>query len=113
MKWNFSGKQTVYLEIAERYREYIRAGALRPGDKLPSVRAAAMEMGVNPNTVARAFALLEVEGLVHTLPKKGVYVCRSRAFNDPYEEEKQLLHVLKEKGLTKEILTELIKEVYD
>ncbi len=113
MKWNFSGKQNVYLEIAQRYREFISAGALSPGDKLPSVRAAAMEMGVNPNTVARAFALLEEEGLVHTIPKKGIYVsdvCREMTNT---EDEKQLLLSLREKGVSKETLLNLIKEVYD
>ena len=74
MAWQFSGRQDVYIEIAEKITQYIRAGVYRAGDKLPSVRQAAGEMGVNPNTVARAYALLEERGLVHALPKKGAYV---------------------------------------
>ena len=62
MKSGFSGEQDVYLEIAQRYREYIRLGVLRAGERLPSVRTAAGELGVNPNTVARAYAVLESEG---------------------------------------------------
>ena len=63
MAWSFSGKQDVYLEIADKLRQYIHAGIWQAGDRLPSVRQAAGEMGVNPNTVARAYALLEEEDM--------------------------------------------------
>ena len=74
MKRIFSGKQDVYIEIAERYKEYIDKGILSGGEKLPSVREAACTLGVNPNTVAKAYARLEEEGYIVTLPKKGAYV---------------------------------------
>ena len=76
MKPDFSGKREIYLEVAEKYESYIRIGILSPGEKLPSVRAAAQEMGINPNTMARAYSYLEERGLIYTLPKKGVYVAR-------------------------------------
>ena len=64
MRFNFSGKQDVYIEIAERYREYIELGVIKCGEKLPSVREAAEELGVNPNTIARAYNLLEEKGYI-------------------------------------------------
>ncbi|MBR6784114.1 MAG: GntR family transcriptional regulator [Clostridia bacterium] len=51
MPKGLTGKRDVYIEVAERYEKYIRIGVLRDGDKLPSVRVAANELGVNPNTV--------------------------------------------------------------
>ena len=66
MQWNFSGKQNVYLENARQYREDIGLGIIKAGDKLPSVRYAATEMGVNPNTVQKACRTLEDEGLLRS-----------------------------------------------
>ena len=72
-----SGKQDVYLAVAERYERYIKSGVLKSGDKLPSVRVAAEELGVNPNTVQKAYTLLESRGFIYSVPKKGAFVCSS------------------------------------
>lgn len=112
MKWNFSGKQNVYLEIAEQYKEYIRLGLLSPDEKLPSVRTAAVELGVNPNTIARAFALLEEEGYVRSLPKKGIYVLPQETTREDDGESRALLTALRDRGVPKEQLLKLIEEVY-
>ena len=65
MAWISSGRQDIYLDIADKYEQYIKSGLYQNGDKLPSVRTAASDMGVNPNTVARAYALLEESGPDH------------------------------------------------
>ena len=75
MEVRLSGKQSIFEEIAAEYERYIRLGALREGEKLPSVRTLAMQLGVNPNTVERAYAELERRGFVRTFPKKGAFVC--------------------------------------
>lgn len=74
MNIRITGKRSVYLEIAEEYKRFIRLGVLSDGDKLPSVRALAVELGINPNTVERAYTLLESEGYIRTIVKKGAYV---------------------------------------
>ena len=116
MQVNFTGKREIYLEIAEKYESYIRLGILGEGEKLPSVRAAAQEMGINPNTMARAYSYLEERGLIYTLPKKGVYVAPTNASNTNEENlTKEVLEALvsfKEKGLTRTELATLIEEVY-
>ena len=113
MRHELSGKQDVYVEIAEKYKEYIRLGVLREGEKLPSVREAACLLGVNPNTVARAWARLEEEGFVITLPKKGAFV---RAYESVNEQnapsEIKVIYSLRDKGISKETLLEWIEEVY-
>ncbi len=110
MQWKFSGKQNVYLEIAEQYKEYIRLGVLMAGDKLPSVRTAAGELGVNPNTIARAYAQLEEDGFVHSIPKKGIYVNDPEA--EPELDRREVLIVLRDAGVTKQTLLKWIEEVY-
>ena len=113
MNWRFSGKQNVYAEIAEQYKEYIKLGLLAEGERLPSVRTAAIELGVNPNTVARAYALLEEWGFVRSIPKKGIYVSAPK--REPAAEQeahKSVLRSLRQSGVSKDALFKMIEEVY-
>ena len=82
MEVYLSGKRNIYEEIVETYTKYIRTGALRAGEKLPSCRGLAMQLGINPNTVERAYSELEKRGLIRTLPKKGAFV-RAEAEEQP------------------------------
>ena len=88
------------------------AGLYKNGEKLPSVREAAGELGVNPNTIARAYTLLEEEGYVCSLPKKGAFVI----FGEPQEREepdkKAVIYALRDMGISKKTLLEWIEEVY-
>ncbi len=113
MQLRFSGKQDVYLEIAERYKEYIRLGVIKSGEKLPSVREAAGELGVNPNTVARAYSKLEEEGYVQSLPKKGAYVTYGEnKENTVPSDQREIILALRDGGVSKSALLKLIEEVY-
>jgi GntR family transcriptional regulator len=111
---NFSGKQDIYLEIAEKYKEYIRLGIIKNGEKLPSVREAAEELGVNPNTVARAYSKLEGEGFIHSLPKKGAFVIfGDECAGQPSEpDKKNVIYALKDMGVSKKSIIKWIEEVY-
>ena len=60
----------IYSQIAEHIRRAIAAGVHRPGEAIPSLRALALELGVNPNTVQRAFEELERDGAIQ--PRKGL-----------------------------------------
>ena len=112
----FSGKRDVYLEIAERYEKYIKAGVLNDGDKLPSVRVAAEELGVNPNTVQKAYALLENNGFIYSLPKKGAFVCYNNGKEANASKNRlfamEAINSIKALGVGKEELKLLIDEVY-
>ena len=111
----FLAKRDVYLEIAERYEKYITLGALKAGEKLPSVRGAAGELGVNPNTVQRAYSLLEERGFIRTIPKKGVFVTFGQANENIGELRREAVGAivrLKEMGATREELLRIIEEVY-
>ncbi len=112
MKLNFSGKQDVYLEIAQKYKEYIELGIIKNGEKPPSVRTAAGELGVNPNTVAKAYAVLEEQGYVCALPKKGAFVIFEENGERDLTEQRELIRAVRQSGLTKSELMTLIEEVY-
>jgi GntR family transcriptional regulator len=65
----------IYRQIAEEVRAAVAAGIYRPGEVLPSLRAMAVEIQVNPNTVQRAYDELEREGLIYSQRGRGLFVC--------------------------------------
>lgn len=70
----FNEREAIYVQIINYYKSKIAANHMREGDRLPSVRELSAEVGVNPNTVQRAFAELEREGLAYTLRGKGKFI---------------------------------------
>lgn len=106
-----NGKKSIYEQIVEEYGRYIRAGAFRAGEKLPSCRALAAQLGINPNTVERAYSELEREGLIHTIPKKGVFVCDAAA-DALAEEARRQITALKAAGLSHAELMALAAQIY-
>ena len=108
-------KQDVYLEIAQRYEKYISLGVIKAGEKLPSVRTAASELRVNPNTVQRAYALLEEKGLIRSMPKKGAFVIyggEKKADGETFGILTAELLRLKEQGIARDRIISAIEEVY-
>lgn len=66
MGWNVTGSGPIWMQLHQQLMQRISAGIYPKGSKLPAVRELATEAGVNPNTMQRALAQLEAEGLVVT-----------------------------------------------
>src|SRR5437660_375906 len=64
----------IYRQIQDQVRFGIAGGKLRPGEQLPTVRALAVELSVNPNTVIKAYTELEREGVLTTEQGSGTFV---------------------------------------
>ena len=99
----------IYSQIIDGFREQIAAGVLRPGEKLPSVRDLAAELAINPNTIQRAYRLLEAEGWIATVPGKGCFVCGTPAeaakeTEENYAEFDAAVAALLARGVTAEAL---------
>ena len=75
----FDASRPIYAQLVERLKARILAGTYPPGGHLDSVRDLAAAAGVNPNTMQRALAQLETEGLVHTERTAGRYVTEDTA----------------------------------
>ena len=73
---NYRESRPIYGQIKDGLRRMIVTGALEPDEKLPSVRAMAVELAINPNTIQRAYAELEAEGFIYTLPGRGSFAAR-------------------------------------
>ena len=68
----------IYKQITEQVRRAVATGRLTVTDQLPSVRALAESLVLNPNTVARAYADLAREGVIETRPGRGVFIIPKR-----------------------------------
>jgi DNA-binding transcriptional regulator YhcF (GntR family) len=66
MVWKFVNDRPIYAQIVEHIQLGIVSGAIPPGAAMPSVRVLAVEAEVNPNTMQKALAELETQGLLHT-----------------------------------------------
>jgi len=77
--WVFTPDRPIYLQIQEQLKLGIVAGQYPPGDKLPAVRDLALTAAVNPNTMQRALAELERDGLVYTQRTSGRFVTEDEA----------------------------------
>ena len=115
----FVEKRNVYESIVAELKTLIESGVLKRGEKLPSVRAYAVEKKVNPNTVAKAYAVLEEEGYIRVVLKKGAYVCFGEGKEDkiPHKSErtgevKKQLVAWKTAGVSFATLRQAIAEVY-
>src|SRR5262249_12018768 len=64
----------LYQQLANDLTVLIRQGALKPGDRVPSVRETSRERGMSPATVIHAYELLEGQGFIETRPRSGYYV---------------------------------------
>ena len=67
-------RQPIYEQLKEQIVRYISLNVLQPGDRMPSVRMLARDLGINPNTVVKTYQELEEEGILVTEPKRGFFV---------------------------------------
>jgi GntR family transcriptional regulator len=64
----------LYLQLIEQVKRAVALGTLGPGEQLPTVKALALDLTINPNTVARAYRDLEHDGVIETSPGRGSFV---------------------------------------
>ena len=70
---NYRDARPIYEQVRDGLRHLVVTGAIGQGEKLPSVRALAASLAINPNTIQRAYTALEQEGYLCTLPGKGAF----------------------------------------
>jgi GntR family transcriptional regulator len=84
---NFKSGKPVYLQIVDQVKTAAASGAARTGEPLPSIRPLAEELRVNRNTIAKAYAELESQGVIETVAGKG---CFLRASSAPFRKDVRL-----------------------
>ncbi len=88
----------IYMQIVSQIKTGIAMGRLQPEDPLPSVRQLAVELAVNPNTVARAYLDLEYEGIIYKRQGQGTFVS-SQGVEMSKNERRKVLSELLERAL--------------
>lgn len=110
----------IYEQIELGIKELILKGALKPNDKLPSVREMAGILTINPNTISKAYGELEREGIIETLRGRGTFVTDS--YKGRVDEKKmesiglelrKLILEANYSGLTKEDFMKLVIETFE
>ncbi|HEY5912516.1 MAG TPA: GntR family transcriptional regulator [Verrucomicrobiae bacterium] len=84
---NFKSGKPVYLQVVDQIKAAAASGALRSGEPLPSIRPLAEQLRINRNTVAKAYAELEGQGIIETIAGRG---CFLKENNSPLRKEVRL-----------------------
>ncbi len=112
---NRSLKDSVYEQVASQIRQLVASGSLVPGTALPPVRQLATELGVNLNTVARAYRLLKAEGFLVIRERTGVSIAAPAEAIGPTERDsilgelRTVLARLRQAGMGPDELQQLIR----
>ena len=116
MEWRFSSDAPIYAQLVAQIQNAIVSGTLPPGERLPSVRDLAAEAGVNPNTMQRAMAQLEQDGLAVANRTAGRTVTEDAAVIQEARRARAMaavaecLRVLADLGYAPEEAAEIIRE---
>ena len=110
-------RQPIYEQIVEKVENLIAAGALAPGSQLPSIRALAVELSINPNTIQKAYGILEQRGDIYPVKGKGNFVANqeqvlARMRDSCFRQFEENVQYGKELGISKEAFAEKIEKCY-
>ena len=112
---NYRDSRPIYEQIKDGLRKLIVTGAIATDEKLPSVRALATQLSINPNTIQRAYNELEGEGYIYSVPGKGSFATGETGAGasrrrELWEKARELLAELKYLGVSQEELRSLLEE---
>ena len=112
---NYRDSRPIYGQIKDGLRRMIVSGALGPDEKLPSVRSMAVDLAINPNTIQRAYAELEAEGFIYSVPGKGSFAAQRQAADPARQAElirrlRELVAELRYLGLSDQEIISLMNE---
>ena len=113
---DYGKREPIYEQIVKEIEKLITLGILEPGSQIPSVRSLAFDLGINPNTVKKAYDILEEDGLIISKSTKGTFISEniSKAkeikIEELIEKIKIIVKELENYGLTKEEIIDKIKE---
>src|SRR5215831_12488026 len=110
----------VYRQIIDQVLGGMANGTLRPGDQLPTVRQAAVDLAINPNTVQRAYREMEIRGVLETQQGSGTFISHQKVQRDEVERRRRLAQLVSDfvaragaAGFTVKELVEAIHEPVD
>ncbi|MCD8022769.1 MAG: GntR family transcriptional regulator [Lachnospiraceae bacterium] len=105
---DLQNRKPLYEQIVERYETLIVSGVMEPDSQMPSVRALATELSINPNTIQKAYSILEQQGYIYSVKGRGNFVSGNGALMKEKKQESvfQALGELVERGKALDITCE-------
>ena len=112
---NYRDSRPIYEQIKDGLKKLIVTGGLAADERLPSVRALATQLSINPNTIQRAYNELEGEGYIYSIPGKGSFAAAGAGADEGRKREllekvRELLAELRYLGVSRRELLELVGE---
>ncbi len=115
------GNKSIYEQIIDKFKEFIMRGTMKQGEKMPSVRELSKTLGVNPNTIQKAYRELERQGYIYTASGIGTFVADKNTIRPDEDELKKARENIAEAfsqllllGLSRDearaVVNEIIKE---
>ncbi|MEE0796612.1 MAG: GntR family transcriptional regulator [Anaerovoracaceae bacterium] len=83
------GNKSIYEQIIDKFKEFIMRGTMKQGEKMPSVRELSKTLGVNPNTIQKAYRELERQGYIYTASGIGTFVADKNTIRPDEDELKK------------------------
>ncbi len=111
-------RKPIWEQLVENIKTLVVCGAMCPDEQLPSVRALAAELAINPNTIQKAYAELERSGVVYSIPGRGSFVTSQPDRvtelhrKQLLRETEEMLKKAKSHGITKELILLTITEIW-
>ena len=114
---DYQDRRPIYEQIVERFEKLILKGALEADSQMPSVSQMAAELSINPNTIQKAYAILEQEGYIYPVKGKGNFVngnlvLRQRKKEACFQKLEECLTEGREFGITAEDCLKCLRRVY-
>ena len=113
---DLQSKVPIFEQIKKQIIEFFSIGVLLPDDKLPSVRQVASSIGVNPNTVSKAYQELENQGYIYSLKGKGCFISNNQTDQlikeDKLKDFQKVIYDLKKHQIDKNELFHIIEDIY-
>ena len=112
-------RKPIYEQLIDNIRALAVQGHLKPDEHLPSVRALAAELAINPNTIQKAYAELERQGVIYSLPGRGNFISPDIGAVAKQERSRQLqllaaqITHAKNAGVSREEITALLDAAFD
>lgn len=105
---DYQNRMPIYEQIISEIEKYVALGILKPQDQLMSIREMATSLGINPNTVKKAYAELEKKGVIITISTKGSFIADNinkivdTKVDEKISEIKNIIEELEKLGINKE-----------
>ena len=114
---DLQSRTPIYQQLKEKILRLIMAGAIGPGDPLTSVRVMARELGISPNTVAKAYQDLEKSGLIYSVAGKGSFISGEETLDrqmtaSVLDRFREAVREARSAGVDRQTALALVEEVY-